>query len=184
MGGDLFLLSMFSGCCRVYIPPIFSPFSMKWHTTPTYLSTHTERSHFRCWENFSFFIYISRSEPGNQYFPGGFSFFWVDESSQTATCHDFPVHLSRISLLLCCSFSPIFVFPVALTKPLETIWYPLPIAKINITNWNPLHSAKHAKKYHFRLFFTPGFRSTKLQLCTTLATNARMYATSTNTRKK
>uniref|UniRef100_A0A8D7ZXC0 (northern house mosquito) hypothetical protein n=1 Tax=Culex pipiens TaxID=7175 RepID=A0A8D7ZXC0_CULPI len=49
--------------------------SMKWHTTPTHLSTHTERSHFRCWENFSFFIYISRSEPGNQYFPGGFSFF-------------------------------------------------------------------------------------------------------------
>uniref|UniRef100_A0A8D7ZW22 (northern house mosquito) hypothetical protein n=1 Tax=Culex pipiens TaxID=7175 RepID=A0A8D7ZW22_CULPI len=76
--------------------------------------------------------------------------------------------VTNLSLSLLLVFPLIFVFPIALTKPLETIWYPLPIAKINITNWNPLHSAKHAKKYHFRLFFTPGFRSTKLQLCTTI----------------
>lgn len=140
--------------------------SMKWHTTPTHLGTHT---HFRCWGKlFLFYIFL-----GNQYFPGGFSFFWVDESSQTATCHDFPVHLSPISLTRSAWYFPRVSLNICFSCCADDATRDYLVSASNRKDKYPqlesITQCATCQNVSLSTRFLPlGFRSTKLQLCSTV----------------
>lgn len=107
---NLFSLSMLVDVFRMLLclnpANIFALFDEMAHYAHTLGNTYTLSMLEKL---FLFYIYFS-AWTRQSIFSGRLFFFWVDESSQTATCHDFPVHLSRISLLLCCSFSPNICF--------------------------------------------------------------------------